>query len=109
MIEEALTVCQSIISKVVRDRIGEVPEECRDRCRFIGSVGKLGRVQLFERDRHGDENNQHACGSQQEHDTAFESGDDEECERNSNDQVPALICEIDSGLCIAGRVSHHYE
>jgi len=75
----------------------------------INAVGELGRVELLERDRHGDEDNQHARGSSQEHDAASESGDYKKCEWNGNDQVPALVCEIDSSLCIASRISHHLE
>lgn len=62
----------------------------------------------LERNRHGDENEEHTTGRGHVHDSTRES-----CDNESNDgsvqQTPARVGEVDAGSGVGGCVSHHVE
>jgi hypothetical protein len=62
----------------------------------------------METDGHGHEDDGHGGGGKHEHAATLEAGDDERDDDGVH-QGPALVGDVDPGLCVAGGVAHHLE
>lgn len=65
-------------------------------------------LESLEADRHRHENHSHGSGGEHEHPSSAESGH-REGDDDSVDERPALVGDVDPGLCICGSVPHQAE
>lgn len=103
-----LTVGKSIISDVVRGRVGKVEEQGRNASWIVLVVPVLGLLELLERDSDADEGAEHERSRQHVHVAALEARD-VECNECGVEQAPAAVGEVDARLSIVARVAHHVE
>ena len=106
--QDKLTVCQGVVADVVTGRVCEVPDKGRDGGGLVGIVTRICDGKALEGDGHGDENKGHAARGQHKHPSALEARNDE-CDDCAVEQTPALIGNVDPGLCEAGGITHHLE
>jgi hypothetical protein len=76
--------------------------------RWILGALLLSDTKTLETDGHGHEDHGHGGGRKHKHPSSTEPSDDQG-DHNCVHQAPALVGDIDSGLCVVGGVSHHGE
>lgn len=106
--QNELTIGQRVVANVVRRRVSEVPDKGGDSGGVVGIAAGIGDGKALEGNGHGNEDQGHGTRGQHKHPSALEAGNDQsdDC---TVDETPALIGNVDPGLCEVGGVTHHLE
>lgn len=105
---KGLTVCKCVVADVVAGLVRKVEDQRGNPSCSIPVPRIRCLAELLETDGYCDEDGAHQRRGEHEHVAAPEPRDDQGGDGGS-EQTPAVVGEVDSGLCEIGGIPHHAE